>query len=166
MHQGEPSGVLKEEDAEAIVPESEKSEPEEVEQPSFPEIKFMTTNLKEVKVEAFLTSVFTQESTACLDIGATTSLIHPHLVHKDCIAPYHGLFSSIDGSKVSPKGEIKNLRFVLAGKQFFHDFIVLDSRTGMLLGFDFLKNMCQSPSLKVLFSPLCLMVFSNVHTLQ
>lgn len=116
IHQGEPSGVLKEEDDEATIPKSEKFDPENEEQPSFLEIKFMITNLKEVKIEVFLISIFTQESTTCLDTGATMSLVHPHLVHNNCIVPYHGLFSSIDGSRVSPKGEVKNLRFTLVGK--------------------------------------------------
>lgn len=52
----------------------------------------MTTTLKELKVDIFLTSILTQEVTACLDTSAIGSIIHPHIVHPDCIVPYHGIF--------------------------------------------------------------------------
>jgi len=64
----------------------------------------MIVSLKKVKVYVFLTPILSQEVIIYLDTRATTSIIHPHLVHINCIDPYHEIFSSIDGSMVKAKG--------------------------------------------------------------
>lgn len=49
-------------------------------------------------------------------------------------------FSSINGSMISTKGQGKNLRFILGGKHFFYNFLVLDLGIGILVSFDFFEK--------------------------